>query len=301
MQVSILLSCIDTTVALTTIDDILATAGNAIDYEIVVVTPRPFEAPRTRVVIETAPAGAGRAYNMAAEAARGEILVHVTDGKRFRPGWLDAAVATLVARDRGGAPFVACLPMHDPDFGDAFVGTAMGWLYPWFFAAHRRLIDKVGPYCDPDFRGSFLDVDLGFRVWNAGGRCEIVPGGAWYEHVPASARARTVPRQPESDFARLCERWLSRFGELWLNGTAPIQTWHVSIDVPSMFFAHFVRNGAIIEIGPDWPNFGPFLRTAARVILKDGVQAPGSVLMNPALIPEWIGALDAARRRAEGR
>ncbi|MBI1244902.1 MAG: hypothetical protein GC202_07840 [Alphaproteobacteria bacterium] len=271
------------------------------DFEIVVVTPVPFEAPRTRILIEATPGlGAAHAYNAAAAAARGEILVHVTDRKRFRPGWLEAALATLHARDRGGPPFVACLPMHDPDYGDAFVGTAMGWLYPWFFAAHRRLIDRVGPYCDTDFKSSFLDVDLGFRVWTAGGRCEIVQGGAWYEHAPDLARVRAGTSHAGADFSRLCARWLARFGENLMDATAPVQPWNVCIDVPSVFFAHFVRNGAIIEIGRDWQRFGPFLRTAARLLFKEGIQPPGSVLADPAHIPDWVIAIDSARRRSVG-
>jgi hypothetical protein len=304
MHVSILIAALDTTVLKNTIDDVLASVDDSIDYEIVATTPVAFEAPRTRIVVEDRPAGAVRAYNAAAAVARGSFIAHITDGKRLRRGWLDAALAAVAARDRGGPPYIACLPMFDVQEGDAFVGTAMGRLYPWFFLAHRRLLDLVGPYFDESYKGSFIDVDLGFRIWAAGGRCEIVPGGAWYDHAPDEERVRLGPRDLDTDFNLLFERWFSRFGadagygERQPDGRIAVAPWHVCLDVPSTFFAHFVRDRTIVQTGREWPRIAAFLRTATRLMNKDGIDIPGSVLADPTHLPDWVLAVTAARQRA---
>ena len=304
MHVSILISSLDTTVLKSAVDDILATVDGAIDFEIVASTPVAFEAPRTRIVVEDRPAGAARAYNAAAAAARGTYIAHVTDGKKLRRGWLEAALAAIAARDDGRSPFVACLPMFDGTEGDTFVGTAMGRLYPWFFVAHRRLTDTVGPYCDESYKDSFLDVDLGFRVWAAGGRCEIVPGGPWYEHVADARRVRLGSRNLEADFGLLFERWFARFGvaagfgEPRPDGRTVVAPWHVCLDVPSIFFSHFVRDHTILQAGREWPRIGASLRAATRLIHKDGIAIPGSVLVEPAHLPDWVLTVTRARQDA---
>lgn len=307
MKVSILISTLDAGEMRRSIDDILATAGGSADFEIVACAPFAFEAPRTRFVADTAARGASWAYKLASDAARGDVLVHVTDGKRLRAGWLEAAIGLLATRDGGGPPFVACLPMHDPAYGDGFVGTVVGRLYPWYFATHRRTVDLLGPYFDLDLKGAFLDTDFGMRVWRSGGRCEIVPGGAWYGVAEGTARVRPHGISWVDDFRKFADRWFAAtglapgYGQRQLDGTLQVAPWHICFDVPLLFFAHFVRDGTILQTGSDWPRVGAFLRVAARMMNREGLAIPASILENPAHLPDWVLAVAAARERAEAQ
>lgn len=302
MKTSILLAALDPGELRRTVDDVLATAGDAGDYEIVVCAPFAFEAPRTRFVAETQARGPAWAYNLAADAARGDVLVHITDGKAMRAGWLAASLACLAERDKGGPAFVACLPMHDPSAGDAFVGTVMGRLYPWYFATHRRTVELLGPYFDPAYKGAFGDTDFGMRVWSSGGRCEIVPGGARYGMVP-SARVRppsTASLEAHAaDFRVFLDRWYPLYGAGYgvkaQPGRVDVAPWNVCYDVPSLFFDHFVREGTIVAQNPDFPRTGAFLRAAATLVRVEGRTMPPDVAADPRRVPDWVQAIAAEK------
>lgn len=303
MKTSILLAALDPDELRRTIDDIVATAGGASDYEIVVCAPFAFDAPRTRFAVETEKRGSSWAYNRAAEAAAGEIVVHATDTKKFEPGWLDAGLACLTARDDGRVPFAACLPMFDPSAGDAFVGTAFGRLYPWFFLARRELFARVGPYGNPALKGSFIDVDFGMRIWESGGRCEIVPGPARYRLIPDAERVRppstaSVEAQA-ADFRAFLGRWYPIYGGGYGNktpdGRVDVAPWNLCYDVPSLFFDTYVREGTIVAKDPDFPRTGGFLRAAATLVRVQGREMPPEVAADPRRVPDWVRSIAAEK------
>lgn len=300
MKTSILLAALDPGELRRTIDDVVATAGNAGDYEIVVCAPFSFDAPRTRFVAETEARGTAWAYKLAAEAAQGDILVHITDGKTLRADWLAASLDCLAARDKGGPAFVACLPMHDPSAGDAFVGTVMGRLYPWYFATHRRTVDLLGPYFDPTLKGAFVDTDFGMRVWSSGGRCEVVPGGARYDLTAASRVRPTSTASFEAhaaDFRTFLGRWYPLYGAGYGNktsdGRVDVAPWNVCYDVPSLFFDRYVRDGTIVVRDPDFPRTGGFLRTAATLVRLHGRAMPPDVAADTRRVPDWVLSIAA--------
>ncbi len=193
-----------------------AAAAN-IEHEIIVVSPYEISRPGVRWVPETAPLGSIAACNLGFAQATGDVIALIADDNRLSPGALQLALAHLAAREGACPTLLLGFPRQVRHL--TFVGSVYGRYYPYFFVARPATLAKAGGYFDQGFRKHFADPDLGMRVWEAGGRCEIV-AGANIVDVDVRGGAGTAPDKAlgsqASDFARFAQRWGARFPD-WGN------------------------------------------------------------------------------------
>jgi hypothetical protein len=177
------------------------------DYEAVVISPFPPQGARVRWVKEEAPLGgpcAAQAY--AGQYATGDYVLALSDDRILFPGW-DQVVLKDFDRAPKNRPFGLGLRHKDP----AFVGTVFGINYPNFPMMRRSDVLSLGWY-DPIFRASWGDVDLGLRIWDAGGRCEWSSEPVMSVHPDDEINGRRVDW---SDMHRFIERWGKKYGKGW--------------------------------------------------------------------------------------
>lgn len=270
-----------------------------IDHEIVACTP--FEAKGAGVVWvrDENPRGSVAAFNTAFATARGDYVSLVTDSKTYEPGWLDKSLAYLSAR-RASAPLAACMKMGNPLVGEDVVGTVFGKLYPWVWTQARADFERLGGYfLNPRQRSFAADLDLGMRIWAAGGRCAIVPG-ARYTHLAGAPRVRTgAAGKSVEDFETFCRLWYptegAGYGELLPDGRMGAAPETVAYDIPESFFPAFVRDDTIrIADRRGFPSWGWLLAWAPAHARDKGVAIPPDVLAEPARVVAWLNALGVA-------
>jgi hypothetical protein len=227
-------------------------ALGSVPYEVLVATTaagaevaRAF--PEARTLVEETPAGSAQAQARAWQAAKGDVALTITDDKYVFPGALATLVAFCVARAEHVFPYVCAPLMYDPHFQCPTLGTAFGRLYPRLMCARRDTLAAIGGLFDPAYVSSYVDCDLGLRVWEAGGRCEVCVE-ATYAHMVARVRRRTTrdPDNQRRDFERFMSRWCATgigaplLADRRARGRA-VANGEVFINVPAPFFPVFLR------------------------------------------------------------
>lgn len=202
------------------VDSIRRNAGFE-DYEIVVVSPFPVAGTKIKWIEEREKAGNCRAHATAADHASGQILVTMSDYIVTRRNWLRNAVDFIEERERTIFPFCAGLFWANSTEIGPTLGTAFGHYYPYFPAASRRSLDAAGGYFSREFISNFGDVDLGLRIWAAGGQC--LP--CWDAVITQSCRRQMIsPAQTglkdkiDQDRVTFAAKWQDSFGRGWLTG-----------------------------------------------------------------------------------
>lgn len=190
--------------------------------EIIVVSPRQFHIAQTWSHViwieDRALAGANAAHELGFAAARGHHVLAWVDDHALRPGWDEAAMATLadLGSTSDGRPIAVGL-RH----ANGQIGTCFGLYYPYFPVMRRADVVKVGGWLSGEYRLGFADVDLALRVWNVGGRCAWTDRGV-VQKLPDDDRklgklhqdAHTTP----DDLALFLDRWGKTLGKDWPTG-----------------------------------------------------------------------------------
>lgn len=182
-----------------------------IDFEIVVVSPFPVDGPRVRWVKEETPQGNCLAHAMACEAATGDIVAAVCDDVLLLPGAVERALSFFLDREGRTRHYALGLSPYSQ-----VMGTVFGIYYPYFPMLRRTTIAETGGYYRSCFRAHFGDVDIGMRVWSAGGRCEATPFPVLHfmeahEDFSAALRSETQRRDMET----FLSFWGGKYGQGW--------------------------------------------------------------------------------------
>lgn len=141
--------------------------------EVVVASPTP-PRPRDFVVhVPVPPPGDPKELswsqknNLAVRHAQGEYIVYNNDDLHFHPGWAPAVLEHM--EKVTASPYVAAFTMANK--GTHGIYTAFGLLYPNLGCIRKSDLEKIGgTLFDERYWLSHNDVDLGLRVWFAGGK-----------------------------------------------------------------------------------------------------------------------------------
>jgi len=181
------------------------------DYEVVVVSPFEVHGPRVVHVPEQAARGNCSAHADAYEASSGDYIITFTDDIIPTPGWLDGLQQTMEAREAERSPF--CGGLQRANW--LLFGTVYGLYYPYFPVLSRRSVEKIGGYFSRDYAAHFGDPDLAMRVWDAGGRCELITSAKIYGLLDRDRTDEAVHKQTSlgHDMATFQARWGEKYGE----------------------------------------------------------------------------------------
>lgn len=267
MKLSLILPSLFPAAMRRTIDNLHATT-RGVDYEILAVTPFEVTGPNVRWIREEAPKGAVHAHIMAHERMSGDILVALSDDVLLADNWAQIALANLESRSRPSIPFG--LGLHQSNF---ILGTVFGIYYPFFIVVRKAVLDAIGCYNDGTYVAHFADVDLGLRIWHAGGRCERTDLPL-ISRVPRQGREDVDPVTKSSnalviqDTRHFTGRWAQIYGRGW-----PIESYEdFNLDVDALFEA---------VVGEDWsiflndPVFKRLLANYGRNAARWNLSGPG--------------------------
>lgn len=209
------------------------TAGTC-DYEVVVASPFPVRGPRVRWVEMAERRGAAAAQKVAYAHAGGDYVVALADYMLPRPHWLEALLRDLQA---AGDDAAVLGPLWITAYrGQPAVGSIYGRHYPYFPAASRRTIERIGGWFDDAYAGQWCDGDLGMRAWDAGGYCDVVWDSILVSsHLRMQQRKQAEHRQTrrsDQDAALFLDRWHSRMGDGW-----PRDPQRINVDLPVRIIA----------------------------------------------------------------
>lgn len=186
-------------------------AAAGLDFEIVVVSPFRVEGPRVRWVEEQQPQGNCLAHTMAWRNATGDVIAAVCDDVLLVPGTVERALSFFQEREGAVPHYALGLAPYSQ-----IMGTAFGIYYPYFPMLRRTTIEHIGGWYRPSFRAHFGDVDIGMRVWAAGGRCEVTPFPVLHftdTHEAFSSNLRDETR--ERDMETFLSLWAGTYGKEW--------------------------------------------------------------------------------------
>lgn len=137
-------------------------------YELVVVSPVPVTGPNVRHIQEHGRIGNLPAHALSFANTVGDYIVALSPDTRFVDKNFGAILIDEVRRREAACfPFAGGMWMYMSQQ----IPTAYGLYYPSFPAVSRRSVDHVGGWFDPTYKVGWGDVDLGMRIWLAGGKC----------------------------------------------------------------------------------------------------------------------------------
>lgn len=263
--------------------NVFETSGD-IDYEIVAVTPFPVERPRVVWVNEIEARGTVFAYDTAYRNASGDYIFGFNDDSFLQPGWLDATLAFITAREKLFFPYSCGL--HTARGG---VGTLFGLYYPYYHFTGRRTLEAVGGWIRPIFKAHFGDGDLAMRVWAAGGRCElcrdaVVAPVERREMLPESTirNRRDVIYQ---DVVTFIDQWGARYGQGW--GTN-LRDFNIDISVDCQ--KYFLRDHTIMHNSPEFAAVSRIMAHVHELAVARGVPVPEDIMADGPRVKAWIEA-----------
>lgn len=232
---------------------------DGIDAETVLVGPFAIEAPRVRWVEMQERRGVTAAQQAAFATARGDYVVALSDYLLPRPGWLANLVAALDAA--GDAPAVLGPLWANAHGGRPGVGFAYGRHYPYFPAASRRTVERIGGWYDTVYRSQWCDCDLALRCWRVGGACDVV----WSSVVIAAADRDARQRDPaqhaaktaDADAALFLERWHGVFGADWPRRPDAVNLDVTADQLPHLSLAGLTLTGPGLRARPDTDRTRP--------------------------------------------
>ena len=189
--------------------DLIHARTRSADYEIVVVSPFEVAKPKVVWVREDEPRGNVPAHRAAFAHAGGDFVLALSDDTELAPDWDSRCLQNFLSRERDQKLF--CLGLN---LRTRTVGTAFGIYYPFFPFARRSCLETVGYYPEP-YRAHFADVDLGLRIWSAGGRCEFSEKPLVTLHNPPGREQSHKNKTLEKDMAAFAARWAPKYGQGW--------------------------------------------------------------------------------------
>ena len=180
------------------------------DYEVVVVSPFEVAGERLVHVPEEQASGNCPAHAAAYEASSGEYIITFTDDIIPTPGWLDGLQQLMEHKETRHFPF--CGGLHRANW--QIFGTVYGLYYPYFPVLSRRSAEHLGGYFSRDFAAHFGDPDLAMRVWDRGGRCELLPEVQIYglHQLDCTDESHHKCTSLERDSRVFQAKWKERYG-----------------------------------------------------------------------------------------
>ena len=212
------------------------------DYEIVVVSPFEISGPRIKHVLEKEARGNCSAHAAAYAASAGEYIITFTDDIIPTPGWLDGLQQTMEAREALHFPF--CGGLYRANW--PIFGTIYGLFYPYFPVLSRRGVEKIGGYFSRDYAAHFGDPDLALRVWDAGGRCELVTSAKIYSlhQLDRTNEAHHKGTAGQRDMDTFQTRWGGKYGEGF---GKELRDFNIDYKLEDLFGATYMSNKVFIE------------------------------------------------------
>jgi GT2 family glycosyltransferase len=235
-------------------------------------------------LIRTPNAGLGAARNVGAAAATGEILAYLDDDAWPDPHWVHYLADTL---DRNGSAAVGGPNIPPPDANAVAESVAHSPGGPIHvltsdteaehipgcnFSIRKDVLEELGGF-DPQFRAAGDDVDLCWRLQEAGHRISFNPAAMVWHHRRSSMRAYWRQQRGYGRAEALLERkWPQRYNA----------TGHVSWggDMYGSTFARLAFRRSRVYNGVC--GFAPF---------QSLYQGTPSVLDSLARLPEWYLAI----------
>jgi hypothetical protein len=178
------------------------------EHEILVVSPFEAAGPNVVWLREETPRGSVHAANFGFAAARGRLTLAMADDIAFDPDAVPTAARQLVAMRAAAVP---CVGFAHRRGAQAYVNAAYGRFVPGFYLAPTQALRALGPtLCDPAFTVAWADQDLGLRIWEAGGRCEVADGATM--ELGASGRRVLSQGMTEANTRAEFERFRAKWG-----------------------------------------------------------------------------------------
>lgn len=181
------------------------------NLELVVVTPAHVpKLARTVVVPEPIRLGNIGASSLAYDFSSGDILVGMSDDHLIINPEVFMSIRRLINQgEKTYFPFCLGLPLQDNKFG-----TVYGYYYANFPAMSRRSAEKIGGWFDPQFKGSWSDCDMSLRVWNSGGRVNVIEEQVLsIDNAPSTfGESRHSFADPQLDDDLFVARWHGIYG-----------------------------------------------------------------------------------------
>lgn len=181
------------------------------DFEIVCVAPFEIRGEKIVYVAEPESRGCYPAYRQALSASRGDVFAFFTDDMVAIPGWAHRLADELAAAEAHHFPFVGGLrPVNWPLCHSMYGRYFANW--PVFT---RRTITTISEPFGDEFPHHFGDCDFALRVWEAGGRVDLLSHRKIFVLMenpvrPSSPFAPTTGVQPA--FEKFKAKWAPRFG-----------------------------------------------------------------------------------------
>jgi glycosyltransferase involved in cell wall biosynthesis len=179
--------------------------------EIVVVAPFDIQGDRIRHVKETEPRGVIAANIAGYAAATGDIIVAMTDDMLPQEAWLNEVEERIRMMEARFFPFAGGLNMVTA----GVFGSVYGLYYPNFPVISRRSLDAVGGWFQPEFTAHYADPDLGMRVWDKGGRCELIESACIAENFAEDPATQSKHKMTThlKDFETFAGKYHDRYGQ----------------------------------------------------------------------------------------
>lgn len=213
-MISIILPSIHESLLARALQSIYA-ASEGICYEIVVVSPFYVEGPRIRWVEERISRGSTCAVAAGYKAATGDLIALTADDLVPGRGWLKQLWDYYWARAADTFPLSVGLRRGG-------FGTVYGKYYPFFPCMSRGSIEASGGWYSEEYISSWGDPDLGLRVWQAGGLCEVCPIKECTLDDEPDRLGYTNPRETPAissvqlrDQAVFIKKWHPIYGAKW--------------------------------------------------------------------------------------
>ncbi|MCF3591020.1 class I SAM-dependent methyltransferase [Planktothrix agardhii 1029] len=212
MKLSITLPSLHKNLVESTINRIYSTTEN-IDYEIIVVSPFKISGPNIKWVPETEPSGNCGAHAAAWEASEGDIIVAMCDDFVPESGCFESVVSFLIEREKSYFPYACGL-----NWNIGKIGTVFGYYYPYIPALSRKSIEKIAGYYLRDYISDYGDCDIGMRIWDANGRCELCEAAKIDSigdrlGIPNILANRGISLQKGAEIFE--EKWQEKYGKGW--------------------------------------------------------------------------------------
>ncbi len=213
-----------------------------VDYEIVVVSPFEMSGPRIVHVPEVKPRGNCSAHADAYEASSGDYIVTFTDDIIPTTGWLDGLDEQMQAREAEHFPF--CGGMHRANW--LIFGTVYGLYYPYFPVLSRRSVEAIGGYFSRDYQAHFGDPDLAMRVWDAGGRCELLPSVKIYglHQLDKTDEAFHKRTSGDRDMEAFQQRWAEKYGGDY---GSRLREFNMDYKLEDLYGATYMANRVLVQ------------------------------------------------------
>jgi GT2 family glycosyltransferase len=236
-------------------------------------------------VITTENRGLSNARNTGMQAASGEIVAYTDDDARPDPHWLKYLAWAFIRTTHAGVGGPNIAPPGDGPIAECVANAPGGPLHvlvtdtvaehiPGCNMAFRRSALLAVEGCDPQYRAAGDDVDLCWRIQDAGGTIGFHAGAMVWHHRRNSFRMYWKQQQGYGKAEALLEaKWPERYN------AAGHTTWAGRIYGRGLTRALGRRIGRVYQGG------------AGSALFQSVYQPANSVLSSLPLMPEWYFAV----------